>query len=50
MKCKYKNLKSDRETLYNFVQGFLKTCGYLAEKSYNYIQIKKLKKKMCIGL
>lgn len=45
MKWRLTNSKSDRETLYNFVQSSLKTYQYIAEKSYKYIQIKKLKKK-----
>lgn len=52
MKYRLTNSISDRETLYNYVQSSLKTYKYIAEKSYNYmyIQIKKLLKKICIGL
>lgn len=54
MKYRLTNSISDRKTLYNYVQSSdsLKTYKYIAEKSYNfmYIQIKKLLKKMCIGL
>lgn len=50
MKCKLTNSKSDSDTLNNFVQSSLKTYQYIAEKSYNYKQIKKLLKKICIGL
>lgn len=50
MKCRLTNSKSDRETLYNCVQSSLKINQYISEKSYDYIQIKKLLKKICIGL
>lgn len=54
MKYRSTNWISDRETLYiiNYVQSSLKTYKNIAEKSYNYmyIQIKKLLKKICIGL
>lgn len=49
MKCRLTISKSDRDTLYNFVQSSLKTYQYIAEKSYNFVQIKKLLKKICIG-
>lgn len=52
MKYRLTNSISDRKTLYNYVQSSLKTYKNIAEKSYNYmyIQIKKLLKKICIGL
>lgn len=48
IKCRLTNSKSDRETLYNVVQSSLKTTLNIAGKSYNYVQIKSFKKKICI--
>lgn len=48
MKWRLTNSKSDRETLYNFVQSSL--INILQKNRINIYKLRNFKKKMCIGL